>query len=89
MCIIKLYNQQCNKIYDMTNHLKTITPVRGGMLLFLQCLLDGYYLNFDVSILWTNCLGCHINVGILQNGCFCVPLRSTKCYLLFTLNEDF
>ena len=34
MCIIKLYTQQCNKIYDMTNHLKTITPVSGGDVTF-------------------------------------------------------
>ena len=34
MCIIKFYTQQCNKIYDMTNHWKTITFVRGGDVTF-------------------------------------------------------
>ena len=48
MCIIKLYTQQCNKVYDMTNHLKTITPVEGGTLLFLQC-LGGLKTNISVT----------------------------------------
>ena len=44
MCIIKLYTHQCNKIYDMTDPIKTITPVRGGgTLLFLQCLFCVIY----------------------------------------------
>ena len=34
MCIIKLYTHQCNKIYDMTDPIKTITPVRGGDVTF-------------------------------------------------------
>ena len=38
MCIIKFSTQQHNGIYDMKNHLKVIISVRGGNLLFLQCL---------------------------------------------------
>ena len=39
MCIIKFSTQQHNGIYDTTNNLKIIISVRGGNLLFLQCLL--------------------------------------------------
>ena len=35
MCIIKLYTQKCNKIYDMTNHLKIITLVSRGDVTFV------------------------------------------------------
>ena len=38
MCIIKFSTQQHNGIYDMTYNLKVIISVRGGNLLFLQCL---------------------------------------------------
>ena len=38
MCIIKFSTQQRNGLYDMTNNLKIIISVRGGNLLFLQCL---------------------------------------------------
>ena len=38
MHINKFYTQQCNNICNMTNYLKTLTCVRGGTLLFLQCL---------------------------------------------------
>ena len=39
MCIIKFSTQQHNGIYDTTNNLKIIISVRGGNLLFLQCLV--------------------------------------------------
>ena len=37
-CIIKFYTKQRNKIYDMTNYLKTIITIRGGRY-FLQGLV--------------------------------------------------
>ena len=39
MCIIKFSTQQRNGIYDMTNNLKIIIFVRGGNLLFVECLV--------------------------------------------------
>ena len=39
MCIIKLSTQQGNEIYYMINNLKIIISVRGGDLLFLECLV--------------------------------------------------
>ena len=38
MGIIKFSTQQHNGIYDMANNLNIIISVRGGNLLFLQCL---------------------------------------------------
>ena len=46
MCIIKFSRQQHNGIYDMTSNLKIIISVRGGNLLFLQC-LDWVVLHFQ------------------------------------------
>ena len=47
MCIIKFSTQQHNGIYDTTNNLKIIISVRGGNLLFLQCLF--HFIGPDVS----------------------------------------
>ena len=55
MCIIKFSTQQHNGIYDTTNNLKIIIAVRGGNLLFLQCLEDVYVIsrkgvyNFEIE----------------------------------------
>ena len=51
MCIIKFSTQQHNGIYDMTNNLKVIISVRGGNLLFLQCLFQYHAVN---CIFWSH-----------------------------------
>ena len=38
MCIIKFYTQQHKGIYDMRNNSKIIISIRGGTLLFMECL---------------------------------------------------
>ena len=81
MCIIKLYTQQCNKIYDMTNHLKIVTLVRGGGRYFFCNVYLAHYRESETFFFFF-----FLTSGKKSDSLFSGPhkqvFKSSVCYLV-------